>query len=175
MSGKTGQQCVLVIMGAAVWSGGRASNAMRRRVQGALASAESCSGATFLPSGGIGKYPPSEASVMASLLRECNVQEENIILEEASHDTLSSVRNCVKVIEGRDVQSKIIVCSDVYHIPRCRWLFYLYGIRSVGGKVQSGRTQNTLRKWIYYHVREIVAIPWDTILVLASRFASSSE
>src|ERR1700756_5076770 len=173
MSGKTSQQCVLVIMGAAVWSGGRASNAMRRRVQGALASAQTCSVAAFIPSGGVGKHPPSEASVMAGLLRESNVPVRQIILEESSHDTLSSVRNCVKLIKALHCSSKVIVCSDVYHIPRCRWLFYLYGVRSVGGKVQSGRRQNTLRRWIYYHVREIVAIPWDTAIVLTSRIRCS--
>ena len=61
---------VIVIMGAAVWKGGVASKAMRRRVEGGIASARSLANPTFLVTGGTGRYPPSEARVMERLVLE---------------------------------------------------------------------------------------------------------
>lgn len=163
---------VFVIMGAAVWEGGRASNAMRRRVDGALAGAQGLQDASFLASGGVGKYPPSEAAVMARLLQDAGVQADRILLDEASVDTLESVRNCVAILRALPEFGDVIVCSDVYHIPRCRWLFKLYGISSHSGKVASGRDQNTALRWAYYYLREFAALPWDTFLVLVSLLRS---
>lgn len=155
-------------MGAAVWEGGRASNAMRRRVEGARRSARGVANPLFLPSGGIGKHPPSEAAVMSRLLQESGIPKENIRLEEASHDTLESVRNCVQILRSLPGFRQVVVCSDVYHIPRCRWLFRLYGIPSVAGAVSSGRAQNRLLRWCFYILREFPAVVWDTLFVLLS-------
>ena len=156
-------------MGAAVWAGGRPSNAMCRRVQAALRSASGYPDALFLPSGGVGKHPPSEARVMAGLLRQAGVAEEKILPEEASHDTLSSVRNCVRILRELPSVREVVVCSDVYHIPRCRWLFRLYGIPSRAGEIESGRPPSSALRWMYYHLREVAAFPWDTLLVMISR------
>src|SRR5271169_3298746 len=126
-------------MGAAVWS---ASDAMRRRVEGALASARDNPNALFLPSGGVGDDPPSEARVMVALLRQAGVAEESILIEEASYDTLSSVRHCVRMLRGLPRFGDVVICSDAYHILRCRWLFHLYGVSSRVGQVDSGWSQN---------------------------------
>ena len=128
---------VFVIMGAAVWEGGRPSNAMRRRVEGALLSARGIENPLFLASGGVGNHPPSEAAVMSRLLQKSGIPKKNIR-------------------------------SDVYHTPRCRWLFRLYGVSSLPGVVSSGRAQNTVFRWCYYILREFPALAWDTLIVLLS-------
>jgi vancomycin permeability regulator SanA len=166
---------VIVIMGAAVWQGGRASKAMSRRVRGALASAQGYPDALFLASGGVGLHPPSEARVMAELLRQAGVAESNILIEEASTDTLSSVRNCVRLLRSIPAFGDLIICSDAYHIPRCRWLFHLYGFPSRAGQVESGRPQNRILRWMYYYVRDATALVWDTLLVLTSRYRNGSK
>jgi len=106
---------------------------------------------------------------MARLLLENGFDKDQIILDELSKDTLSSVRNCCRIIAGLPDITSVIVCSDVYHIPRCRWLFYLFGVSTVPGKVANGRSENKLSRWIYYSLREVTAIPWDTIEVLVFR------
>ena len=158
-------------MGAAVWPGAVASNAMRRRVRGALASAQDARKALFLVSGGIGRNPPSEARVMAELLRQAGVAEQNILLEESSNDTLSSVRNCVRILRSLSVFGRVVICSDTYHIPRCRWLFHLYGISTQAGRVESGRSENSALRWFYYHIREAAALLLDTVVVLVSQIS----
>ncbi len=157
-----------MIFGAAVWEGGRPSNAMRRRVQGALRSAQELEEPIFLVSGGVGQHPPSEALAMSRLLQEAGVPEKCIVLDEASTDTLQSVRNCARIIKSMGSPGAVIVCSDVYHIPRCRWLFKLYGISTSSGKVASGRGENKARRWCYYYLRELAALPWDTIMAIVS-------
>lgn len=159
---------VFVIVGAAVWEGGRASNAMRRRVEGALLSARGETNPLFLPSGGIGKHPPSEAEVMSRLLQIAGVPERNIVKDEDSHDTLQSVRNCVRILRSLPDFAQVVVCSDVYHVRRCRWLFKLYGISTRTGAVISGKTQTKAWRWWYYTLREFPALIWDTLIVLIS-------
>lgn len=166
---------VIVIFGAAVWKGGLASHAMRRRVEGALRSAADRADAIFLVTGGVGKHPPSEAAVMASLLRQQGVREADILLDEQSGDTLQSVRNCVRLLAAMPLHGPVIVCSDVYHIPRCRWLLRLNGVSTVAGDVASGRSQTSPLRWCYYYVRELAAIPWDTLLTLLSGFRESAS
>ncbi len=155
-----------------MWEGGLASNAMRRRIEGALLSAQDRKAALFLVSGGVGKHPPSEAAVMASLLRDAGVPSSQILLDEKSTDTLESVRNCVKILRSLPGFADVIVCSDIYHIPRCRWLFKLLGVSTRPGRVASGRSQNKLSRWAYYYFREIVALPWDTLLACVAIAAS---
>jgi uncharacterized SAM-binding protein YcdF (DUF218 family) len=142
---------------------------MKRRVLGAVRSVPAIDLATYIPSGAIGRYPPSEASLMATLLLQHGVPAKRIILDEAAADTLATVRNSLPLLAQLRPASPVIVCSDVYHIPRCRWLFFLYGIRTVAGNVPNGRSETRLSRWLYFVLREIPAIPWDTFLVLISR------
>lgn len=163
---------VFVIMGAAVWADRQASNAMRRRVKGALTSANGRPEAFYLVSGGVGKRPPSEAEVMASLLKESGVNAANILCDAKSTNTLESVRNCITILRQLPKFREVVICTDVYHIPRCRWLFMLLGVRTLPGQVETGRRQNSLGRWIYYYLREFAALPWDTLLVIASKLKS---
>jgi len=156
-------------MGAAVWSGGYASIAMRRRVEVALANARGVCNALFLPTGGVGNYTPSEARVMAGLLRQAGIAEGRIVLDEASQDTLSSVRNCTRILRTLPAVRDIVICSDAYHLPRCRWLFYLYGIATRPGQVTGGDFRKRPLCGAYYCLREIAALPVDTLLLLMSR------
>jgi uncharacterized SAM-binding protein YcdF (DUF218 family) len=161
---------VYLIMGAAVWPGGRASNAMIRRVEGALESAAGSLDALFLVSGGIGKHPPSEAEVMASLLRKSGVQNSRIFLEDTSDDTLSSIRNSAQILRSLPLVGAVTVCTDIYHIPRCRWLLRLYGFASQPGHMASGRSHNSFWRWIWYYAREVAAIPWDTVVAMCGKW-----
>ena len=104
----------------------------------------------------------------AEVLQESGVPAQSILLEEASHDTLQSVRNCSRILHSMSGFSQVVVCSDVYHIPRCRWLLKLYGIPSLPGEVSSGKAQNKAWRWWYYCLRELPGLVWDTLVVLIS-------
>ena len=106
---------------------------------------------------------------MKSLLLKSGIAESNILLDNKSDDTLSSIVECSRIIrQCKDVGS-VMVCSDRYHQTRCRWLFYLLGISTRKATVPSGRTANGNIRWIYYYAREILAIPFDTLILLLKR------
>jgi vancomycin permeability regulator SanA len=156
---------IFVVMGAAVWREGLPSGAMRRRVSGAYQSSLQSTQPFFLVSGGLGKHPPSEAEVMRELLIQFGVPQQQIQVEDRSSDTVSSIQACAKVILATSTREQVVVCTDTYHVMRCRWLFFLYGIRTKAGQMESGRKSVGLVRWIYYWLREVPAFFVDTALV----------
>ena len=57
----------IVVLGAAVWPGGQPSPALQRRVMHAVDLLQQGYAAYLLVTGGVGKYPPTEAEVMQRL------------------------------------------------------------------------------------------------------------
>ena len=140
----------IVIMGAAVTKEGAPSGAMRRRVRGAVRAARSLDGRVlFMPTGGVGRYGPSEAEVMQTLLEESGVAPDRIVLEDQAHDTLSSVENCAAIIDTIDPPPRIMVASDRYHVRRCVLLFRILGTDAHALWIESGRAANGLWRWLY--------------------------
>lgn len=160
---------VFVVMGAAVRPDGEPSGAMRRRVEGAVAASHGSADPVFLVTGGVGRHGPAESSVMARLLFEAGVTADRIVEESASDDTLSSIVNCAGLILASGAPTSVTVCSDRYHLLRCRWLLRLCGVRASAAEMPSGVGANGLARWVFYYVREVAALPLDTLLVLFRR------
>jgi len=157
-------------MGAAVRDNGQPSGALNRRIRSALEIAKNQTDVWFLVTGGIGKNNFSEAEVMKETLLRHKVLPEKIIVDDQSKDTLDSVVICSRILKDHlPTFQSVVVCSDIYHVPRSRWLFYLRGIKTQRTKVQSGLPANGLIKWMYYYIRELAAIVYDTILILKHR------
>ena len=156
-----------VIFGAAVRPDGTPSGTLRRRVEGAVAAAAADPTGCFMPTGGVGHYPPAEADVMKSLLLAADIAPERIVTEPDSTDTLESVLACAALLRARDDVERVIVCTSSYHAPRCVWLLGRAGTPAVAARIPSDRAALGLTKWAWYHVREVPAFVWDTILVLA--------
>jgi vancomycin permeability regulator SanA len=154
-----------VIMGAAVKPDGEPSGALRRRVEGALALGRNAIAPYYLVTGGQGKFGPPEADVMQRMLLQAGVAEDHIIADRTSSDTLASVIECGALLKRRPFLHPVIVCTDIYHVPRCRWLFRMLGISTEQRPMPSGREANGVLRWFYYYFREFCAILWDTFLL----------
>jgi len=159
---------VVVVFGAAVRPDGTPSSAMRRRIAAAENYARDRV-VIFLVTGGKGNYSPAEAVVMTNLLRAGGVLDHRIIQEDQSKSTLESVVNCTRIIRQLTGITRVMACSDAYHLPRCRVLLRLCGIKAGGIAAVSGRHANSWYKWLWFHFREIPAVPIDAILLLARR------
>ncbi len=107
----------IVIFGAAVRADGAASTALRRRVEAAVACGRTMPDALYVPTGGVGRYGPAEAEVMARLLRDFGVAEAAILRESTATDTLSSVRAVRRLLGGR--HAPVYAATSAYHLPRC--------------------------------------------------------
>ena len=150
----------VVIFGAGVLPGGRPSATLRARVQAAFA----CGGpdARYIPTGAIGRYGPSEASVMAGLLVAQGVPAAQIRQEETGTDTLSSAIACARMLAGE--AGPVRVASSGYHLPRCLMLMRMAGVRATGCKPPPrGR-------WAWYwRLRECAALPYDAVIMAGRR------
>lgn len=156
-----------VVFGAAVRPDGSPSGTLKRRVDSALLSANNREFAKFLVTGGAGSHGPAEAEVMKNLLVEAGIPETDVVLESEAHDTLTSVLYCKRILEDGSDIATVTVCSSPYHIPRCRMLFALLGVKTMAGVRVSDRPALGLAKWAYYWCRDIVAFAYDCMLLLA--------
>ncbi|HEX9465460.1 MAG TPA: YdcF family protein [Alphaproteobacteria bacterium] len=155
-----------VVFGAKVGEGGVPSGTLRRRVEGAFALGGSRPESRYLVTGGLGRHPPAEADVMARLLIELGVPVDQIILEREGLDTLSSARICAGILASRGDVARTIVCSSPYHNFRCHMLLRMMGIQAERGAMPSDRPALGVAKWLFYCLREVVALPYDLLLVV---------
>ncbi|MEW5733794.1 MAG: YdcF family protein [Thermodesulfobacteriota bacterium] len=164
--------CTIVVMGAAVWEGGRPSKAMERRVSAAVDAANTMKNPQhpeIIVTGGVGKHPPSEADVMRHLLVSNGVPDDYVICERKSTSTLESIINCSAIIKAKKLPTPVMVVSDRYHQLRCSFLFQLLGIKAFAGYVPSGLPSTGLLRWLFMYTREIPAILFDSLLLLIRR------
>jgi vancomycin permeability regulator SanA len=159
----------ILIFGAAIQPGGEPGNTLRHRVDTALRCAASDPEARFIPTGGIGRHPPSEASVMAGLLMKSGVAAERILLEETGHDTFSSVRAIHRLLRERPASGHVMVATSAYHLPRCLILLCLSGIPAQPCHPPRMPAARSVWKRWYWRLREIPAIPYDAALMIWAR------
>lgn len=156
----------LIVMGARVLPGGRPSGALRRRVAAALAAADGDT--RFLVTGAVGDEPPSEARVMQTLLLAAGVAAARVVLEETGTDTLSSLRACARILREARADA-IAVCSDDYHLPRCRAVLCALGMPAAAIPARGTRAAVGTPSWLWSLTREAAGLPWDVALALLSR------
>lgn len=155
----------IVIFGAALRPGGKPSGALRRRVEGAFRLGQTLHDPVYLPTGGVGRFPPAEALVMRDLLLGLGVRPEQILTEDVAHDTLSSAVNCAAIMRMRGDVGRVFACSSRWHIPRCRMLLRAVGIAAEAAPMPPELPALGISSWLWYCMREAAAIPYDAIAV----------
>ena len=159
----------IVIFGAAVRPDGRPSDTLLRRVAAAVALGRRFPAAIFIPTGGVGRFGPSEASAMAELLRREGRPGWSFVLEDTATDTLSSVRAVRRLLRQRGIAGPVYAATSAYHLPRCLLLLWLAGIWARPCPPPSvPAAASRWQRW-YWRLREVPAIPYDAALVLGLR------
>lgn len=69
----------------------------------------------------------SEAAVMSQYLIDNGVNQNTIILENESKDTIENFYNCKKIIKDR----KVLIISSRYHLFRARMICKMFNINAV--------------------------------------------
>jgi uncharacterized SAM-binding protein YcdF (DUF218 family) len=158
-----------VIFGAAAHADGTPSGTLSRRVAGALDAAREVTDARFMPTGGAGANGVVEAEVVSRLLREAGVPADAIVAETRARDTLESALFCDALLRQAGDADLVVPCSSRYHLPRCALLLRLLGwrVRIPGMPGDLGRLP--WPKLAAYWLKEVVALPFDAVLLLARR------
>lgn len=150
--------------------GGRPSTTLTLRTEAAAAFAGRFAAPLFVPTGGVGRHSPSEASVMAELLQSRGVQRERILPEDTGVDTLSSARAVVRLLRDQGLTAPVFAASNLYHLPRCLLLLRLLGVSARGAVPPFVPAANRWWDRCYWWLRELPALPYDVALALAIRW-----
>ena len=140
---------------------------MLRRVEAAVACGARCVEPLYLPTGGVGRYGPSEASLMGRLLAERGVAPASILLEETGTDTLSSVRAVARMVRERRLTAPVLVATSGYHLARCVMLLRMAGIEARACPALPS-LEPFWRRW-YWRLRELPAVAYDVALMVGLR------
>jgi uncharacterized SAM-binding protein YcdF (DUF218 family) len=166
---EVGAPLAIVIFGAAVRPDGTPTTTLRQRTEAAMAYGRALPSPLFIPTGGSPDDRPTEAAIMAGLLRAAGVAAPAILVEETARDTLDSVRACSALLRARCYRGPVAVASSAYHLPRCLVLMRLAGwrvIRVPPPCVPASRRFG--RRW-FWRLREIPALPWDAVVLARDR------
>ena len=129
-----GEPQVMVILGCQVKNDGP-SQLLRDRLDEALSYLGDHPDLTVVVSGGQGPDEPStEARAMADYLMEEGVEEDQILLEDQSHNTVQNFRYTAQLLEeqGYDLENtQVLVVSNGFHLTRARMLAERTGFEEV--------------------------------------------
>lgn len=159
----------IIVFGAAVRPGGRPSRTLARRIEGAAAWVQALPEAMLIATGGVGRYGPAEAEVMAGLLRAKGVAAERILVEPHGRDTLDSVRLCDAMLRERGDAARILVCTSRFHQPRCALLLRLLGYAVLTPDMPDSSAGLGRARYARMLLKEAVATPYDALLLLGRR------
>jgi uncharacterized SAM-binding protein YcdF (DUF218 family) len=116
----------------------------------------------LIPTGGLGEHPPSEAEVMARILREEGVPEEAVLLEDRAVNTWDSARLVTAMVEKLGVSS-VVVVTDPLHCVRTVAAFRQAGLMAWAEPVYSSPMWRGRWSRRGQLAREIGALTWYMI------------
>lgn len=150
---------VAVVLGTQVLAGGRPSRPLTARTLHAAGLYAGGEVRLLIPTGGIGRYPPSEAEVMVRMLRDAGVPGEDILAEEEAQSTRESAYRVAEIAEERGIGSVVLV-TDPLHCVRAVEAFRAEGLRAHASPVYSSPMWRNpgLRRGQF--AREMVALVW---------------
>ncbi len=150
---------VIIVLGSAVWSGGRPSPSLNARTQHAIALYQAGFAPNLIFCGGLGGNPPTEAEVMRRLAASAGIPANAMILEDQSHSTEESLANAKALMDARGFKTAIIV-SDPFHLYRAEVIARDVGIHAYGSGARNSPTYTRANQRAWYTIRESVALVW---------------
>lgn len=153
----------IVVLGAAVWPGGKASPILSDRLVRAANLYKMQTAPKIICTGGIGKNPPSEAQVSKDFLINQGIPEKNILYEDISTSTGEQAIEIKRICEKENFKSIAIVTS-FFHEKRAIKIFELagfpgviYDARCIHNRTQDSKDSN---KWCIREAFFLVKLTW---------------
>jgi uncharacterized SAM-binding protein YcdF (DUF218 family) len=149
----------IIVLGSAVWPGGRASPSLYARMRHAIALYRAGYATHLILSGGVGGNPPSEAEVMRQLAASAGVPADALVLEDTSRSTEENLANAKWLMDARGWRSAIIV-SDPFHMLRAETMARDLGMDAHGSPASNSPTYTAAHLRAWYTAREALALIW---------------
>lgn len=153
---------VALVLGAAVWADGQASPTLHRRARHAAQLYLNGQVRHIIGCGGVGRHPPSEATVIHDICMEQGVPERDISLEDKSRTTLENIDNARPILIQLNAKSVVLV-TDHYHAMRAKLIAKHFGLEATASCPDNKGTKplRTLKSY----AREVPAL-----MLYATRF-----
>ncbi|APX23555.1 hypothetical protein GCM10011326_37210 [Salipiger profundus] len=148
---------VALVLGAAVWPGGRPSPTLRRRALKAAALWHEGQVRAIIGCGGVGRHPPSEAEVIRALCLEAGVPAERLLCEPQSTTTEENIRFALPLL-ARLCSRRVVLVSDAYHLPRAWLVARRSGLAATGAAPPLAGAKASAQ--IRAALREVPAFVW---------------
>jgi len=150
---------VAVVLGAQVLSGGRPSRTLDARARHAAGLYAAAEVDLFVPTGGVGEHPPSEAEVMGRILRAGGVPEEAILLEDAATSTWDSAWLVADLARRRGI-GEVRAVTDPLHCVRTVGAFREAGLAARAEPVYGSPMWRKSWSRRGQFIREMGALVW---------------
>lgn len=153
----SGDPQVMIVLGCQVRQDGP-SVLLRDRLDEALSYLKDHPDMTVVVSGGQGPdEPTTEAQAMADYLVANGVEEENILLEDDSHNTTQNFQYSRDLLEEEkiDCSGGVLVVSNGFHLTRARMLAERAGFDNVSTLAAPA---SHLPSRLYMYIREPLAL-----------------
>jgi uncharacterized SAM-binding protein YcdF (DUF218 family) len=163
----TGANHLLLILGCRVLPDGTPSSALCRRVEAALRTAAALPEVRFVPVGGAHEGAPAEALVIERMLIAAGVPASMILASPLGLTTIASLRECSPLLDralANEPGAVLHVCTDGYHMLRCRVILALWGWRARAAPAP--RPQLPSHRLLLLELRDRVALLEDVPLAL---------
>jgi uncharacterized SAM-binding protein YcdF (DUF218 family) len=115
-----GSYDAIVVAGCRVNPGGVPSLALQRRTRHAVELWRAGVAPRIVFTGGVGDFPPSEASAAAAYAQSLGLPPKAAVLEEGSKSTEENARFAAKIIGS---SARVVVVTDTYHVFRAERVF----------------------------------------------------
>ena len=160
-----GEPQAMVVLGCRVMPGGEPSILLQDRLDTALDYWEAHPEVTVVVSGGQGSNEPaSEARCMADYLMDGGVPEDQILLEDRSHNTKENLLYSRELLAAEGIQvehADVLVVSNGFHLTRTRMLAERFGY----GEVSTLAAPTThIPSRIQMYIREPLALAKSFLL-----------
>ena len=152
-----GDPQIMIVLGCKVEEWGP-SVLLRDRLEEALDYWEEHPGLTIVVSGGQGpNEPTTEARAMADYLIDAGVPEEQLLLEDQSHNTDQNLRYTMALLEEEDLEpgEGVVIVSNGFHLARARLLAERAGFEQVS---TLAAPSSHLPSLLYMYIREPMAL-----------------
>ena len=147
----------IVVLGARVFEGGVPSDALRARVEQAVALYQRGIAPVVVFTGGPRPGIPSEAEVAQRLAVEAGLPRGACVLEAESRTTAENARFAARILRARGALPAVVV-SDGFHLLRARQLFLREGLAVLTSPAEAAWRNRPPVEHLYWYIREGFAL-----------------
>lgn len=160
----------IVVFGAPLAPDGSPGPTLARRLEAAATAAARWPALPIIVSGGPVRGPRPEAHAMRAALVAAGISPARLMVEDAARHTLDTAWRVAPLLHAGGIAGPVVVVTSGYHALRCRASLRAAGVRVAATVVPPAerRSMGSL-PWIAAALREIVAMPWCLLRVLAKR------